>query len=164
MNWFIIYRPYNLQVKFYRFNLNPTKISAGLMLKKAEKPSSSNDGLYCPLHSCKKLGRSFEPFWRKSQISSHRRRTNGRTKLRTDRGKFTVGWSKKRKSHTSWHIVLILQNYACPETILHSRLHIITRKTHIKVRPDPIISFAKNGTSGQREVSYRWHPPVNMTH
>ena len=35
----------------------------------SEKPSGSNDGPYCPLHSCKKLGRSFEPFWRKGQKS-----------------------------------------------------------------------------------------------
>ena len=28
-----------------------------------EKQSCSNNGPYCPLHSCKKLERSLEPFW-----------------------------------------------------------------------------------------------------
>ena len=35
----------------------------------SEKQSDSNNGPYCPLHSCKKLGRSLEPFWKKGQKS-----------------------------------------------------------------------------------------------
>ena len=33
----------------------------------SQKSSDSKDGPYCPLHSCKKLGRSLELFWRKGQ-------------------------------------------------------------------------------------------------
>ena len=34
-----------------------------------KNPSGWNNGTYCPLHLCKKLGRSLEPFWRKGQKS-----------------------------------------------------------------------------------------------
>ena len=33
----------------------------------SKEKSCSNNGPYCPLHSCKKLGRSLEPFWSKGQ-------------------------------------------------------------------------------------------------
>ena len=46
---------------FWTLNLNP-----GLRIF-SEKLSGSNDGPYCPLHSCKKLGKSLEPFWRKGR-------------------------------------------------------------------------------------------------
>ena len=33
----------------------------------SKNPSISTDGANCPIHSCKKLGGSLEPFWRKGQ-------------------------------------------------------------------------------------------------
>ena len=36
----------------------------------SDRPSGSNNEPYCPLHLCKKLGRSLEPFRRKGQKST----------------------------------------------------------------------------------------------
>ena len=33
----------------------------------SKNPSISTDGANCPIHLCKKLGGSLEPFWRKGQ-------------------------------------------------------------------------------------------------
>ena len=72
----------------------------------SEKPSSSNDGSYCSLHSCRKLGKSLELFWRKGQKPSHGRtdRRTDRTDRPTDRCQFIgptskVGWSKNKKNN-----------------------------------------------------------------
>ena len=79
-----------------------------------EKSSRLNNTPYCPLKSCKTLGRSLDLFWRKGKKTPHRR-TDGMT----DRGRFgstsKVGgsknwqWKKPRTgdwgSHRSWDIL-----------------------------------------------------------